>query len=160
MQDMGRCPCSHALACISENGWEVEQFVDPAYYVSMYKKAYEPIIVPIKGRNEWISTGVQPPLPPCEPRSRGRPTTLRRRDADEPALKRKRKCRGGGPPTISRHNKYMLKKEQTTVKCSFCGESYHNILSCPLKLAEDQKNGIERVNLNLILIALVTSFFC
>lgn len=116
--------------------------MNQCYRVSTYRRPYEHVIVPINGRAEWEKTGIESPLPPCEPRKQGRPENLRRRDPDEPKPKRKRKCRGGGPPAISIHNPYKLKKQQVTVTCSYCKERYHNILGCELKKQHDRENGI------------------
>lgn len=147
--DVSGIPCKHALACITENGWDVEEYVEDAYYTSTYKKIYMHVIVPINGRHEWVKTGVQPPLPPVEPRKKGRPSNLRRRGPYEAPIKLKRKCRGGGPPALSIYNRYKLRKVQETVKCSYCNELYHNIAGCGLKKADDRLKGIVKVILFL-----------
>ena len=132
--DISGIPCRHALACIAENGWNIDEFVNECYHVKVYKQVYEPAIVPINGRKEWVQTAYETPIPPGPPRKKGRPQKARRRDSDEPQLKRKR-CRGGGPLRISKKSKHQLKKNQLTCKCTFCGEKGHNRVTCEVRKA-------------------------
>lgn len=51
--------------------------------------------------------------------------------------------------------KYKLKKVQETIKCSYCGESYHNKASCDIKKSDDKAKEIVKV-----LLVFLVSFCC
>ncbi|KAG8366583.1 hypothetical protein BUALT_Bualt17G0095000 [Buddleja alternifolia] len=57
-------PCIHAISAINFQMWHVEDFVEKCYYVETYHKAYEPVIMPVNGRDEWEHIDFIPPLPP------------------------------------------------------------------------------------------------
>ncbi|KAL0453344.1 UNVERIFIED_CONTAM: hypothetical protein Slati_1312500 [Sesamum latifolium] len=76
-------------------------------------------------RELWTDTHSIPPLPPNFGRGAGRPPKSRRREPDEVVLKQKKRGRG--------KSQNRLKRVQTTVKCSNCGQEKHNARRCPLK---------------------------
>ncbi|XP_051149254.1 uncharacterized protein LOC127263974 [Andrographis paniculata] len=99
-------PCKHAISAISNQREEIQDYIDEYYSVETYIKVYAPAIMAVTSDLFWEVTGFNPPEPPTEMRSVGRPTSSRRRERDEPVRKTKKKAR-----TL------MLKKNQMTVRC-------------------------------------------
>ncbi|KAL8535900.1 hypothetical protein ACS0TY_011519 [Phlomoides rotata] len=116
-------PCVHAIRAIYCQGLNPEDFTHPCYKVSTCKTAYDSCIMPMNGRSEWTPTGIIPPLYPKTVRSIGRPPNARRREPDELPPKRKMTAK----PII---NRFRVKRQQKTIKCSKCGLTGHNKKLC------------------------------
>lgn len=115
-------PCKHAICAINHQRADREDYVRECYTVEVYRKSYAYTIKGINGSALWGETVFIPPLPPHMGRGVGRPTKARRRESDEPAQKSRKKVKGRKPT--------KLKRRQTTLKCSECGEEGHNSLTC------------------------------
>ncbi|KAL2249690.1 UNVERIFIED_CONTAM: hypothetical protein Sindi_2442700 [Sesamum indicum] len=100
--ELSGIPCKHAISAILNQKDDPEDYIDDCY--------------------SWNETCFIPPLPPRFGRRSGRPSSARRRDADEPMPKKKKGKKGNG---------MKLKRQQTTVKCSKCGQEKHNARTCP-----------------------------
>ncbi|KAL2245754.1 UNVERIFIED_CONTAM: hypothetical protein Sindi_2843600 [Sesamum indicum] len=120
--ELSGIPCKHAISAILNQKDDPEDYIDDCYSVIAYKRIYASAIMPISGENQWNETCFIPPLPPRFGRRSGRPSSARRRDADEPMPKKKKGKKGNG---------MKLKRQQTTVKCSKCGQEKHNARTCP-----------------------------
>ncbi|XP_055806844.1 uncharacterized protein LOC129875565 [Solanum dulcamara] len=81
-----RIPCKHAISAIWHKNAEVINYVDDCYKVEMYKRIYEPTILPINGSQLWLKSKKLPPLPSIFSRQNksGRKQNLRRKEQDEP----------------------------------------------------------------------------
>ncbi|KAL0342508.1 UNVERIFIED_CONTAM: hypothetical protein Scaly_1913400 [Sesamum calycinum] len=114
-------PCKHVTSAIFNQKEDPEDYIDECYFVVTYKRVYASAIMLIGGENQWNESLFIPPLPQNFGRRSGRPSKCRRRDPDEPVMK-------------SKKGKVMkLKRQQTTVKCSKCGQLKHNTRTCPNK---------------------------
>ncbi|KAL2249689.1 UNVERIFIED_CONTAM: hypothetical protein Sindi_2442600 [Sesamum indicum] len=113
--ELSGIPCKHAISAILNQKDDPEDYIDDCYSVIAYKRIYASAIMPISGENQWNETCFIPPLPPRFGRRSGRPSSARRRDADEPMPKKKKR----------------EERQQTTVKCSKCGQEKHNARTCP-----------------------------
>ncbi|KAL0442141.1 UNVERIFIED_CONTAM: hypothetical protein Sradi_0153000 [Sesamum radiatum] len=114
-------PCKHVTSAIFNQKEDPEDYIDECYSVVTYKRVYASAIMLIGGENQWNESSFIPPLPQNFGRRSGRPSKFRRRDPDEPVMK-------------SKKGKVMkLKRQQTIVKCSKCGQLKHNTRTCPNK---------------------------
>ncbi|KAK6143410.1 hypothetical protein DH2020_023758 [Rehmannia glutinosa] len=99
---------------------EPEDFVNECYIIDTYKKVYESAIFGIDGEELWGQSIFIPPLPPDFGRGAGRPQKARRRENDEPAVKKEKKA----------NVTLKLKRRQVTTKCGKCGLPGHNARKC------------------------------
>jgi len=78
-------PCTHALCLIhSMRNRSVEDYIDDYYSVHKFKKAYEHVIAPMNGRDQWPEVDMGFKLcPPRLKRAAGRPRTRRMKGAEE-----------------------------------------------------------------------------
>jgi hypothetical protein len=77
--DMTGIPCAHAMCAIWLDGGEPMDYVSHWYTVDMLKKAYEPIVYPMPGEEQWTKTNcehIDPPVVRIQP---GRPRVVRTR---------------------------------------------------------------------------------
>ncbi|KAL2251896.1 UNVERIFIED_CONTAM: hypothetical protein Sindi_2311900, partial [Sesamum indicum] len=88
--ELSGIPCKHAISAILNQKDDPEDYIDDCYSVIAYKRIYASAIMPISGENQWNETCFIPPLPPRFGRRSGRPSSARRRDADEPMPKKKK----------------------------------------------------------------------
>ncbi|GER49521.1 charged multivesicular body protein 4b, partial [Striga asiatica] len=118
--ELSGIPFTHALRAIINQKEDPVDFVSHFYSVDSYRLAYECVIMPMSGDSVWGQTSYK--------KGRGRPTSLRRREPDEPRGKRKRStC------------PFKLKKQQTTVRCSKCHATGHNALKCKVTAPKQQE---------------------
>ncbi|XP_020113667.1 uncharacterized protein LOC109727880 [Ananas comosus] len=110
--DLTGITCKHAIAAIFTNKEKPEDYLHQCYTKAVYLKAYEEIINPIPGQNEWIKTSMPAPVPWRIRRPPGRPKKLRRRAADEPL------------------NPYKVSRMDKPIKCGNCGKEGHNLRTC------------------------------
>jgi len=111
--DMTGIPCAHAICAIWIDGVEPVDYVSDWYTVDMLKKAYEPVVYPMPGEEQWTKTNgehVDPPMSRIQP---GRPRTLRTRGPDEP------------------RNQYRIRKGGVVMRCQRCKVIGHNVRTCP-----------------------------
>ena len=101
-------PCTHALCLIhSMRNRSVEDYIDDYYSVHKFKKAYEHVIGPMNGRDQWPEVDMGFKLwPPRLKRTAGRPKTRRMKGAEE-----------GGKTTRQR-------------QCKRCGQFGHMMKTC------------------------------
>jgi hypothetical protein len=88
----------------------------------MLKKAYEPIVYPMPGEEQWTKTNceyVDPPVVRIQP---GRPRVVRTRVPNEP------------------RNQYRMRKGVVTMRCSRCRGVGHNARTCPRIRIEAMNN--------------------
>ncbi|KAL0446305.1 UNVERIFIED_CONTAM: hypothetical protein Slati_1758400 [Sesamum latifolium] len=102
---------------------------DNRYSVETYKKVYAPAIQPMSHEGMWSESCIIPPLPPNFGRGAGRFKKARRRESDEPTLKKKKKSK---TPQLQK-----LIRNQKTVHCNICGEHGHNTAKCPKKVTNE-----------------------
>ncbi|KAG8387276.1 hypothetical protein BUALT_Bualt02G0004600 [Buddleja alternifolia] len=121
--ELSGIPCKHALSAINAQELNPEDLVHKCYTVETYARVYAPCIYPVNGPDIWKKTGQVPPIPPNLGRGVGRPLRARRLEVDELANKQKKVPRG------NKHGGRM-KRQQTTIKCSYCGEYGHNKKGC------------------------------
>ncbi|KAL0458890.1 UNVERIFIED_CONTAM: hypothetical protein Slati_0516200 [Sesamum latifolium] len=107
-------PCKHACSAIYNQKLDPVDFVHACYSVDAYKVVYAPAIKPMSHEGMWSESCIILSLPPNFGRRAGKPTKARRREADEPTIKHKKK----GKRTISG----KLRRHQKTVSCRTCGE--------------------------------------
>ncbi|KAL0403603.1 UNVERIFIED_CONTAM: hypothetical protein Sradi_2001100 [Sesamum radiatum] len=88
--------------------------------IETFKSVYQPLILPMTHESLWVESFIIRPLPPNYGRGPGRPSKARRREADEPRNKKKKK-----------RGLQKLKRIQKTVHCTSCGEPGHNSAKCP-----------------------------
>ncbi|KAM5573827.1 hypothetical protein ABKV19_013389, partial [Rosa sericea] len=121
--DVSGLPCGHAIAAIYSKGRSPDEFVDEHYRMEKYLKAYEPVINPIAGVNEWeiIHRPIAAPLYRAQP---GRPKTKRNKEPGEKPL-------AAGSEKLPR-------SFYSQVKCGGCHKKSHNVRTC---LRRNQENG-------------------
>jgi hypothetical protein len=103
-------PCVHAICAIWIDSVEPVDYVSDWYSVDMLEKAYEHVVYPILGEEQWSKTNgehVDPPMVRIQP---GRPRVVRTRGPDEP------------------RNQYKIRKGGVTMRCRGTG---HNLRTCP-----------------------------
>lgn len=135
-------PCKHAISAIYNQGHMPHDYVDSFYTVDCYKKIYEHAILGVNGQGLWTESLYIPPLPPNFGRGVGRPTSARRREADEQHKKNKQRKRGRKTLT--------LKRQQVTVKCRKCGVDGHNSITCERRQASSSGAGSKDTESTLI----------
>jgi hypothetical protein len=108
--NMTGIPCAHAIRAIWVDVVEPVDYVSDWYTVDMLKKAYEPIIFPMPGEEQWTKTNCEHVDPPL---SRIQPRTVRTRGPDEP------------------RNQYKRRKGGVVMRCSRCKVIGHNTRTCP-----------------------------
>ncbi|KAG5566220.1 hypothetical protein RHGRI_001980 [Rhododendron griersonianum] len=82
---------------------------------------YKGIIYPINGWTMWPSSGCVPVLPPNYGRPSGRPKKSRRKEREE----------------LENPDADKLKRQNTSLRCSKCGQWGHNIRSCKNEVNPD-----------------------
>ncbi|KAK4382137.1 hypothetical protein Sango_2901700 [Sesamum angolense] len=107
------------------------------YSVDTYRKVYEPAIQPMSHEGLW-SESLIIPLYPNFGRGPGRPAKARRREADEPSMKNKKKS--------NKKQVLKLRRHQTTVHCRTCGEPGHNTAKCPEREGETRSTLDQRAS--------------
>ncbi|KAL0411139.1 UNVERIFIED_CONTAM: hypothetical protein Slati_3703600, partial [Sesamum latifolium] len=117
-------PSKHACCAIYYQKQDPVDYVHECYRVETYKKVYAPAIQPMSHEGLWSECCIIPPIPPNFGRGAGRPKKARRRESDEPTLKKKK----SKTPQLQK-----LRRNQKTVHCSSCGEPGHNTAKCPEK---------------------------
>lgn len=80
--DISGLPCGHAISAIYYKGKTPDEYVDEYYSKEKYMKAYEPIMYPITGVEEWDKI-TRPIAPPLYRRQPGRPKMARNKEAGE-----------------------------------------------------------------------------
>jgi hypothetical protein len=111
-------PCAHAVSGIWYFNANPEDYVDEWYTVEMYKKAYDEIVYPMPGEDQWVRTSyehVNPPLNRIQP---GSPRKVRKRGPEEPV------------------NQNRIRKGGVIMRCSKCRQVGHNTRTCPQNRAE------------------------
>lgn len=70
--NMTSISCAHAICAIWVDGAKPLDYVSAWYTVDMLKKAYEPIVYPMLGKEQWTKTNckhVDPPVVRIQPGS-------------------------------------------------------------------------------------------
>ncbi|XP_061993846.1 uncharacterized protein LOC133711767 [Rosa rugosa] len=109
--DLSGLPCGHAIAAIYSKGWSTNDFVDEHYTQKKYLMAYEPMINPIAGVDEWELIN-RPIAPPRFRRLIGRPKMSRNKQPGEEPPQ---------PETTK-----LPKSYYSQIKCERCGLKGHN----------------------------------
>jgi hypothetical protein len=112
--DLTGIPCPHAVSAIWFFNANPEDYVDDWYTVETYKKAYDEIVYPMPGEDQWVKTNYNNVDPPLRRIQSGRPKKLRTRGPEEPV------------------NQYRMRKGGVRMKCSKCRGIGHNTRTCPL----------------------------
>ncbi|XP_050233525.1 uncharacterized protein LOC126682012 [Mercurialis annua] len=110
--DLSGIPCPHAVAAIYSAEGTPEAYVDMSYREETYKKAYQYMMKPVRGKIFWPNSGKEPIAPPPYRKMPGRPKKSRRRKPEEPRVGK-------------------LSKKGKVMTCRFCNEVGHNIRGCP-----------------------------
>ncbi|KAG8368985.1 hypothetical protein BUALT_Bualt15G0103200 [Buddleja alternifolia] len=129
--ELSGIPCKHAICAINCQRLDPQDFVHPCYSVETYARVYMHCIYPVNGQEKWRKTGQVPLIPPNLGRGVGRPPSARRLEIGEDANKQKKKTRG-------RKKQTRMKRQQKSLKCSYCGETGHNKKGC-----QKRKDDIE-----------------
>ncbi|KAL0287349.1 UNVERIFIED_CONTAM: hypothetical protein Scaly_2766500 [Sesamum calycinum] len=124
-------PCKHACFAIYYEKQVPIDYVHECYSVETYKKVSAPAIQLISHEGMWYESCIILPLPPNFRRGAGRPKKARRRESDEPTIKKKKKSK---TPQV-----YKLRRNQKTVHCNTCGETGHNTAKCPEKVSNESQ---------------------
>lgn len=112
-------PCKHGISALGLQGLRVEDCVDKLYSTETYQKAYEPIIGPTNGPNNWPKCTYLPPLmAPKNIRLPGRPKMKRRLEEGEKPYKNQGRVQK------------MRRMGFSQNKCKKCGENGHNTRTC------------------------------
>ncbi|XP_014506267.1 uncharacterized protein LOC106766018 [Vigna radiata var. radiata] len=121
--DLVGIPCRHVVAAIHYKSENPENYVHPYYKKDAYRTCYAPTISPINGQQLWPTSDSPQLLPPIYKTPPGRPTKLRRREADEYVT----------------HGK--LSKTNTAIRCSNCNAFGHNLRTCKKSQKSKNKRG-------------------
>ena len=113
-------PCFHAVACIFLKKDNPEDYIHDCYKISTFLEVYSYLIEPLNGEEFWEETNHCEILPPLIKKQPGRPK--KKRDATKDVVQTRE-----GNPT-------MLKRQGTSLKCSYCSEWGHNARSCKTKV--------------------------
>ncbi|XP_062014029.1 uncharacterized protein LOC133730460 [Rosa rugosa] len=113
--DISGLPCGHAIAAIYSKGRSPDEYVDDYFTKERYMKAYEPIMYPINGVQEWDMIN-RPIAPPLYRRQPGRPKMARNKEAGEVEP----------PAGLTK----LPKVYYTQVKCGICKKKGHNRRTC------------------------------
>ena len=139
-----------------EDGFKVKQlngrgrqYVDPCYYVDVFKKNYAHCLQPVEGEELWPISANPRPQAPGYVRMPGRPkkNDRKREETEKPKGKK-------------------MSKHGTIIKCSLCGGSGHNKSGCNQNPEKGKKNARltkisnKKTEVVLLLQVLVHSFCC
>ncbi|XP_073138705.1 uncharacterized protein [Henckelia pumila] len=127
MWQISGLPCKESIACIHNKQVDPLDYVDPYFTKSAYLRTYSGRINTVEDSSAW--TIVQHPtiLPPKKRSNKsGRPAMNRKREADEPLRKKKKKF--------------------VVIHCKFCHEHGHNKAGCPQRLENQGKMIGELIN--------------
>lgn len=111
--DLTGIPCPHAMSAIWFDHANPMDYVDDCYTVETYKKAYDEIVYPMPGEDQWMHTEHEKLEPPVYRIPPGRPRKVRTRGPDEPK------------------NPYRMRKGGIIMKCTRCRRVGHNTRTCP-----------------------------
>ncbi|KAL6185397.1 hypothetical protein ACLB2K_041531 [Fragaria x ananassa] len=120
-------PCVHAICAIIFKKHEPTLYCDDFLMSSTYLRAYNPIIYPIAGEDDWEPVDY-PIAPPPYKEQAGRPKMKRHKEAGE---KEKEKA-----PTIPALKEGKLSKVGTKMSCRICGQQGHNKTGCSITKAK------------------------
>ncbi|KAJ6806477.1 uncharacterized protein M6B38_174700 [Iris pallida] len=84
-------PCMHAIVILHSLRVNWPDFCHECYTVRAYRRSYAGAICPLEDIVDWGAPDREV-LPPITKRPPGRPRMARRRDADEPAPRKQRRC--------------------------------------------------------------------
>ncbi|XP_074362844.1 uncharacterized protein LOC141703148 [Apium graveolens] len=124
--ELSGIPCYHACACIAWSKKGYEPFIHQCFTKDLFLECYKYIVEPICGEEKWTETPYPKPLPPEVKPQTGRPKKKRSKKNDVVGVDATR-----------------LKRQNTTVKCTYCTEYGHNTRTCPAKTS-DITNGCEK----------------
>ncbi|CAN1844912.1 hypothetical protein LINPERHAP1_LOCUS37642 [Linum perenne] len=111
-------PCEHAIACITYNGGKLAEYVDDAFLVGTYNRAYTVAIRPLNDSAQWLPTnGPSLRAPTVTAAVSGPKQKKRRASVGEFETTRKDK-RGRSFKSIARSGQKQ--------KCSVCKKEGHN----------------------------------
>ncbi|XP_074346689.1 uncharacterized protein LOC141685495 [Apium graveolens] len=128
-------PCFHACACIFFQKQSPVDYMHECYSKERYLQVYNHVLDPVNGEEFWEDTTELPPLPPVIKVAPGRP-------------KKKRDTRTDIIETRP-SNPYMLKRSETSLRCSHCNEWGHNQRSCKSKKVDMKKKVEEEGGIDL-----------
>ncbi|KAM5578592.1 hypothetical protein ABKV19_008749 [Rosa sericea] len=120
-------PCVHAICAIRSKGSEPTVFCDDYLMPSSYMEAYNPIIHPIAGEDDWEQVEY-PIAPPPYKKQAGRPKMKRTKEPGENKLP---------PPAPNQtDNTKKMPRIYTKMTCQVCFKKGHNRLGCPITKAK------------------------
>lgn len=113
--------CFHACACIFSKQENPKDYIHECYKISTFINVYSHFIEPVNGEPFWEeTTSIARPLPPVRKIQPGRPKKKRDSKNDEVQTRK-------GDTT-------MLKRQGTSLQCSYCSEWGHNTRTCKTKV--------------------------
>lgn len=117
-------PCVHAICAIRFKNHEASLYCDDYLMSSTYLRAYNPMIYPIAGQDDWepVDFPIAPPPYKVQP---GRPKMQRHKEPGE--MKEKK------APPAPKDGK--LPRTGIKMSCGICGQQGHNKLGCPITKA-------------------------
>jgi hypothetical protein len=101
-------PCANVISEIWADSAEPIDYISDWYSVDMLRKAYDPIVYPMPGEEQWTKTNNEHVDPPVVRIQSGRPRVVRTRGPDEPK------------------NQYRMRKGGVAMRCSRCRATRHN----------------------------------
>ncbi|XP_074342630.1 uncharacterized protein LOC141680252 [Apium graveolens] len=113
-------PCYHACACIKWKNLSLVNYIHKTYEKDMFLKTYACTVEPINNEQYWDNMPFPGPLHPQIKIQPGRP-------------KKKRNKKNDVVPGDMVPEQTKLKRQHTTIVCSYCGETKHNARTCPAK---------------------------
>lgn len=70
---LNEIPCAHSVSAIYFHKRKPEEYIRAYYHMDKYKKAYDPLIHPMLGPDEWKASREVVVLPPIFRNQPGRP---------------------------------------------------------------------------------------
>lgn len=113
-------PCYHACSCIFFLKQSPLDYMHECYKKKTYMEVYFNVLEPINGEKFWEETNTTPMLPPLVKIAAGRP--------------RKNRSKKNDIVESRKSDPNRLKRTGTSLRCSYCGESKHNMRSCNMRV--------------------------
>lgn len=127
-------PCVHAICAIYAKKQDPAYYVDECFFQSKYMDAYNPIIMPIAGEDDWtpVNYPIAPPPYKIQP---GMPKMKRMKEAGE-------KLAPPAPNTSALGTSRMSRSQYVNMTCQICHQKGHNLKGCPRNKASTSNSQV------------------
>ncbi|KAK9921620.1 hypothetical protein M0R45_030124 [Rubus argutus] len=131
-------PCVHAICAIYAKKQDPAYYVDECLFQSKYMDAYNPIIMPIAGEDDWtpVNYPIAPPPYKIQP---GMPKMKRMKEAGE-------KLEPPAPNTSALGTSRMSRSQYVDMTCQICHQKGHNLKGCPRNNASTSNSQVGTVS--------------